>query len=52
MKIASAPVIIQDGWSGEIEETLEILRPNVSLIRNVCDRANKWRVVSPLAERR
>ena len=29
-----------------------MLRPNVSLIRSVPDRANKWCVVAPLCERR
>jgi hypothetical protein len=51
MKIASAPV---NPSRLEWRDRSDIgeLRPNVSLIRNVCDRANKWRVVSPLAERR
>jgi hypothetical protein len=38
--------------SGEIEMTVEMLKPNVSLIRSVRDRANKWCVVSPLWELR
>ena len=33
--------------SGEIEKTVEKLRPNACLIRSVRDRANKWCVVSP-----
>src|SRR5262244_3195376 len=47
MKIVFEPSNNPEGrGDGEIEKTVEMLTPNVSLIRSVRDRANKWCVVS------
>ena len=47
MKIGQSWAIIHDGWSGEVDVTVEKPRPSICLIRSVRDRANKWCVVSP-----
>ena len=47
MKISQSQAIIHDGSGGEIDPTVERLRPNDCLIRSVRDRANKWCIVSP-----